>query len=159
MCFHTIQSKLALKIEKRFNSKIKDKKEFAPNEHINGFTLPKIPIIANEHPEIIEHYNWGLIPHWAKDDQIKAMTLNPKLKLLKTNHLLEMLPHKDVSLLQMGFMSGSGWIPKEKIKSNMKLGLVMKISLLLQDFIPIGQIRLLAKFVILIPSSPQKQTH
>lgn len=80
MCFHTIQTKLALQIEKRFNAKIKDKHEFAPHEHINGFEFPKTPIITNEHPEIIEHYNWGLIPHWAKNDEIKAWTLNAKIE-------------------------------------------------------------------------------
>jgi putative SOS response-associated peptidase YedK len=80
MCFHTIQTKLALQIEKRFNAKIKDKHEFTPQEHINGFEFPKTPIITNEHPEIIEHYNWGLIPHWAKNDEIKAWTLNAKIE-------------------------------------------------------------------------------
>lgn len=44
MCFHTIQAKLALQIEKRFNAKIKDKQQFAPQEHINGFEFPKTPI-------------------------------------------------------------------------------------------------------------------
>lgn len=83
MCFHTIQTKLALQIEKRFKAKMKDKAEFAPHEHINGFAHPKTPIITDEHPELIEHYNWGLIPHWAKDDQIKKMTLNARIETLE----------------------------------------------------------------------------
>lgn len=82
MCFHTIQTKLALQIEKRFKAKIKDKQEFAPHDHINGFEFPKTPIITTEYPEIIEHYNWGLIPHWAKNDDIKAITLNAKIETL-----------------------------------------------------------------------------
>lgn len=83
MCFHTIQNKLAVQIEKRFNAKMKDKQEFAPHEHINGFTFPKTPIITDEHPKMIEHYNWGLIPHWAKNDEIKAMTLNAKIETIE----------------------------------------------------------------------------
>jgi putative SOS response-associated peptidase YedK len=82
MCFHTIQNKLSKQIEKRFNAKINDSSLFATHNHINGFTFPKTPIITNEHPDVIEHYNWGLIPDWAKDDQIKKMTLNAKIETL-----------------------------------------------------------------------------
>lgn len=80
MCYHTIQTKLALQIENRFNAQIENKQEFAPHEHVNGFEFPKTPIITNENPEIIAHYNWGLIPHWAKNDEIKAWTLNAKIE-------------------------------------------------------------------------------
>lgn len=83
MCFHTIQSKLAKQIEKRFNAKIRDTSLFAPHEHINGFTFPKTPIITNKNPEVIEHYNWGLIPNWAKNDEIKALTLNARIETIK----------------------------------------------------------------------------
>jgi hypothetical protein len=62
MCFHTIQNKLAVQIERRFKAKIRDKLEFATHEHINGFTFPKTPIITNKHPEVIEYFNWGLLP-------------------------------------------------------------------------------------------------
>jgi putative SOS response-associated peptidase YedK len=80
MCFHTIQNKLSKQIEKRFKATISDKSLFATSEHNNGFTFPKTPIITNKNPESIEHYNWGLIPSWAKDDQIKAMTLNARIE-------------------------------------------------------------------------------
>ena len=80
MCYHTIQSKLATQIERRFKAKIRDRSLFAPQNHINGFTYPKTPIITNENPDIIEHYNWGLIPHWAKSNDIRAMTLNAKIE-------------------------------------------------------------------------------
>ncbi|WP_432671740.1 SOS response-associated peptidase [Flavobacterium sp. SM2513] len=83
MCFHTIQSKLAKQIERRFNAKIREPHLFQPQTHINGFDFPKTPIITNENPDIIEHYNWGLIPTWAKEDKIKAMTLNAKIETLE----------------------------------------------------------------------------
>ncbi|AWG22600.1 DUF159 family protein [Flavobacterium faecale] len=82
MCFHTIQNKLSKQIEKRFKAKMRDESLFATQDSINGFTFPKTPIITNEHPDIIEHYNWGLIPDWSKDDQIKKMTLNAKIETL-----------------------------------------------------------------------------
>ena len=83
MCFHTIQSKLAKQVEKRFNAKIREPHLFKPQNHINGFDFPKTPIIVNNNPEIIKHYNWGLIPHWAKSEDIKAMTLNAKIETLE----------------------------------------------------------------------------
>lgn len=83
MCYHTIQSKLATQIEKRFKAKIRDINLFQPQSHINGFNFPKTPIITNENPEIIEHFNWGLIPHWAKNDEIKSMTLNARIETVE----------------------------------------------------------------------------
>ena len=82
MCFHTIQSKLAKQIEKRFNAHILEPRLFRAQNHINGFEFPKTPIIIDKNPSIIEHFNWGLIPSWAKDDQIKSMTLNAKIETL-----------------------------------------------------------------------------
>ena len=83
MCFHTIQNKLSKQIEKRFKAKISEETLFATQEHFNGFAFPKTPIITNNHPEIIEHYNWGLIPSWAKNDQIKSMTLNARIETVE----------------------------------------------------------------------------
>jgi putative SOS response-associated peptidase YedK len=80
MCFHTIQNKLAVQIERRFKAEMRDKNEFVSSADVNGFTFPKTPVITNEHPEIIECYNWGLIPHWANDDHIKSMTLNARVE-------------------------------------------------------------------------------
>ena len=88
MCFHTIQSKLANQIERRFNAKIRDTNLFEPHEHINGFTYPKIPIITNLKREIIDQYNWGLIPSWTKNDEIKAMTLNARNETIKGKRTL-----------------------------------------------------------------------
>ncbi len=83
MCYHTIQSKLATQIEKRFKAQIRDINLFKPQSQINGFNFPKTPIITNENPEIIEHFNWGLIPHWAKNDDIKSMTLNARIETVE----------------------------------------------------------------------------
>ena len=33
----------------------------------NGFTYPALPVVTMEHPDMIEFFRWGLIPHWAKD--------------------------------------------------------------------------------------------
>ena len=82
MCFHSKQTKLALEVETRFKAKIDKLSEFKPQAHINGFDYPKTPIITDEAPQIITHFNWGLIPAWAKDDDIKKFTLNAKIETL-----------------------------------------------------------------------------
>lgn len=82
MCYHIIQDKLASQIEKRFDAKIKDDPEFASHDHFNGFLFPKTPVITNDNPKIIQHFNWGLIPHWSKDKDIRALTLNAKIETL-----------------------------------------------------------------------------
>ncbi|MBN1767724.1 MAG: SOS response-associated peptidase [Prolixibacteraceae bacterium] len=82
MCFHSKQSKDATTVEKRFNAVVNDLLNFRPTEHFNGFEYPQTPVITAENPGLIEHYQWGLIPHWAKDDKIKQYTLNAKIETL-----------------------------------------------------------------------------
>ena len=76
MCFHSKQTILALSVQSRFDATIDNPVEFKPSAHINSFEYPKTPVIINEKPNIITHYNWGLIPSWAKDEEIKKYILN-----------------------------------------------------------------------------------
>ncbi len=62
MCFHSKQSKAATEVENRFKAKIEKIALFQPKENINGFDFALNPIITDERPETITHYNWGLIP-------------------------------------------------------------------------------------------------
>ena len=82
MCFHSKQTKLALEVENRFNAKIEKKELFQSQENINGFNFGRNPIITDEKPNIIQHYNWGLIPSWAKDPKIGAKMINARAETL-----------------------------------------------------------------------------
>ncbi|MEN8124913.1 MAG: SOS response-associated peptidase [Bacteroidota bacterium] len=82
MCFYTQQTKKAVEVENRFNAKIIDKALFSTSNVINGFSFPKTPIITNNDTSLIQHFQWGLIPFWAKDDTIKKYTLNAKIETL-----------------------------------------------------------------------------
>ena len=70
----------------------KSKKEFETNgikgEPIkgvyNGFSHPNINVVTQESPKEIKHFMWGLIPSWAKNDDIKKYTLNARHETLKT---------------------------------------------------------------------------
>ena len=50
----------------------------------NGFGYPNINVVTDENPKDLQHFMWGLIPSWAKDDNIKKYTLNARHETLKT---------------------------------------------------------------------------
>ena len=82
MCFHSKQSKDAQTLEKRFKAKLKNKDFVVNSERYNGFTFPKTPVITNVNKQEIQLFNWGLIPSWAKDDKLRANTLNARIETI-----------------------------------------------------------------------------
>tara|TARA_B100000029_G_scaffold479743_1_gene527080 strand:+ start:467 stop:1111 length:645 start_codon:yes stop_codon:yes gene_type:complete len=82
MCFHIKIENSIKEIEKRFNAEYSVEEEFNSQKHINGFSLPQIPVITNEKPTQIQLLYWGLIPHWIKNhdnaQQIRSKTLNAR---------------------------------------------------------------------------------
>lgn len=123
MCFHTIQSKLAKQVEKRFKAKIREPHLFKPLSHINGFDFPKTPVITNENPEIIEHYNWGLIPHWAENEDIKAMTLNAKIETLEQKPSFREVVNNRCLIIANGFYEWQWQDSKGKNKTKYEIGI------------------------------------
>ena len=73
-------NQISIRSTKQVNATFDNPVEFKPSAHINGFEYPKTPVIIDEKPNIIAHYNWGLIPAWAKDEEIKKYTLNVKIE-------------------------------------------------------------------------------
>ncbi len=80
MYFHIIQSKLSKQIKRHFKVKFRTQNGFQPSLRLNGFDFPKVPVITAEKPEIIENFNWGLVPEWSKSKDIRSMILNAKRK-------------------------------------------------------------------------------
>ena len=83
MCFFSRQTKKAVELENRFNAKVLSPESFKPRARFNGFEYPKTPVILHKDLAIIQPLQWGLIPHWAKDDSIKKYTLNARIETLK----------------------------------------------------------------------------
>lgn len=123
MCFHTVQSKLAKQVEKRFNARIKDANLFKPQTHINGFDFPKTPVIIDENPTEILHYNWGLIPSWAKDDTIKKMTLNARIETLDEKPSFRNSVNKRCLVIANGFYEWQWHDTKGKNKTKYEIGI------------------------------------
>lgn len=44
-----------------------NKAAFSPTYHTNGFAHNQLPVITHEAPHVIQAFEWGLIPFWAKD--------------------------------------------------------------------------------------------
>jgi len=82
MCFFFKQSKDAVTVENRFNAKIVNRESFKAKERIIGFEFLKSELIVDKEPNLILRYNWGLIPHWAKDESIRKYTLNARIETL-----------------------------------------------------------------------------
>ena len=112
MCFHSKQSKDAITVEKRFNAVVKDMVNFNASEHYNGFEHPKTPVISSEIPNEIVHYEWGLIPAWAKKDSIKQHTLNAKIETLTEKPSFRNSVNKRCLVIADGFYEWQ-WLDKK----------------------------------------------
>lgn len=96
MCFHTAQNILAIELETRFEATLDNPLDFHSQNNINGFEFPKTPVIIHQAPQIITHYNWGLIPAWAKDEEIQKYTLNAKIETVTEKASFKTQSTKDV---------------------------------------------------------------
>jgi putative SOS response-associated peptidase YedK len=123
MCFHTIQNKLAVQIERRFMAEMRDKNEFVSRQEVNGFTFPKTPVITNEYPEIIEFYNWGLIPNGAKDDHIKSLTLNARVETVYEKPSFRDVVSQRCLVIANGFYEWQWLDSKGRNKVKYKIGI------------------------------------
>jgi putative SOS response-associated peptidase YedK len=81
MCFYYQLSAKAQDIENRYQRDFSKATVFEVKDRFNAFENPKMPVII-KNESVIQFYNWGLIPHWAKDDRIKMHTLNARIESL-----------------------------------------------------------------------------
>ena len=124
MCFHSKQTKTAQEVENRFKASIEKKELFKSSNDVNGFNFAKNPIITDEKPNIIQHYNWGLIPSWAKDEDIKKMTLNARIETIEEKPSFRNSINKRCLVIANGFYEWQ-WLDskgKNKIKYEIGIG-------------------------------------
>jgi len=96
---------------------------FQPSNHLNGFAFPKMPVITSENPVIIEQYNWGLIPDWSKNQDIRALTLNAKIETLSEKPSFKNVTHQRCMVLASGFYEWQWLDSKGKNKVKYQLGI------------------------------------
>lgn len=81
MCFHSQQQKSPQEIAKRFNFDIDNVPQNVTGV-FNGFDFPKTPVISNDAMDKVQLFDWGLIPSWSTDNDIRKFTLNAKIETL-----------------------------------------------------------------------------
>jgi putative SOS response-associated peptidase YedK len=83
MCFYSKLSKKAVELEKRFKANMSNPELFTGNDPINGFSFPLNPVVTKDDPSEIQLFNWGLIPSWSKDKEIRKNTLNARIETIQ----------------------------------------------------------------------------
>lgn len=82
MCYNTKQTRTASALEARFKAKLKDSTKQIRSDRFIGFSFPETPVIASDKPSDISLFQWGLVPAWSKDIDIRKFTLNAKIETL-----------------------------------------------------------------------------
>jgi putative SOS response-associated peptidase YedK len=103
MCFHSKLTQKASSIEQRFNAKMIQSDRYQSMTDINGFAHPSTPIITNSDASIIQFYEWGLIPAWAKDTSIQNSTLNARIESLNEKPSFKQILHQRCLIISDGF--------------------------------------------------------
>ena len=86
MCFTVNVNVVKEEMEKRFGAVLNDPDSYRPSYYYHAFELPKMPIISQANPDLIEMFHWGLIPSWTgskeKADQIRFRTFNARAETI-----------------------------------------------------------------------------
>lgn len=82
MCFFSRLTLTVAQLKERYHAEPDFDDEYQPNEVFNAFTFPKTPVITSKEPQKIQLFNWGLIPYWAKDEDIRKNTLNARFETI-----------------------------------------------------------------------------
>ncbi|MCC6816145.1 MAG: SOS response-associated peptidase [Saprospiraceae bacterium] len=116
MCFHSLLSMTDQQLAKHFRVTLENMSELAPMFHVNAFTFPKTPVITNSKKNVLQKFNWGLIPEWAKDDEIKKFTLNAKVETIEEKPAFRGSIKRRCLIPANGFFEWQWLDPKGKIK-------------------------------------------
>lgn len=116
MCFRTKLNSRIREIEKTFNAPFIDPESYTPQEEINAFDFSPTPVIRDANPGEIDLFHWGLIPHWAKDDKIRKMTLNAKIETAEEKPAFRDAVSNRCLIIADGFYEWQWLDPKGKSK-------------------------------------------
>src|SRR5690625_709245 len=126
MCYYIEQNTSAKKISKTFQAKFEDPGLFHPKDQISAFDFHLLPILKGENSQVFQLGFWGLIPHWAKDTEIRNNTLNARLETIT-----EVAPFRGVTeqrciLPVTGYYEWKWLDSKGKRKEKYRIGVVEK---------------------------------
>jgi putative SOS response-associated peptidase YedK len=82
MCYTIKQTANERLLEGRFRARVKYPQQLEQIEKSSGFAFPLVPVVTNKEMDSIHLYHWGLIPHWAKDKELRKNTLNARIETI-----------------------------------------------------------------------------
>lgn len=116
MCYRTKLNSRIYKIEKTFDAAFEEPEKYDPQQEINGFDFSATPVITDVANSEILFFNWGLIPFWAKNDQIKKSTLNAKIETVSEKPAFRDVTGNRCLILADGYYEWQWKDPKGKQK-------------------------------------------
>ncbi len=122
MCFFAQLSKSPAQLESRFDAVFPESKDYQSGMY-NGFAYPKTPIITAEDPKNICLAHWGLIPHWAKEADIRKYTLNARVETVKQKPSFRDSVKRPCLILADSFFEWQWLDEKGKKKQKYQIGL------------------------------------
>ncbi len=81
MCYFVSSKLTNSDIKKVFNAEYQGP-DYKGSTFINGFAFPQLPVITDEKPHIAVLGDWGLVPPWSRDENIRKMTLNARAETI-----------------------------------------------------------------------------
>lgn len=108
MCFTININTSRDAIEKRFNVNTSLLHDYEYRYFYRAFDNPFIPVITQEKPDEVQLFQWGLIPHWAKDvetaEMIRRGTYNARSETIhKKASFRESFKRKRCWVISRGF--------------------------------------------------------
>ncbi|MGJ8745306.1 SOS response-associated peptidase [Polaribacter sp.] len=90
MCFHISLTKSLKELEKKSKMIFNNPLQYEPYYHFNGWETKNLAIVKQDHPTLIEHATWGVLPTnyditKRKEFLIKTNTLNATKERLFTS--------------------------------------------------------------------------
>ena len=116
MCRH---NQLKVEIEEltsRFDAEVDNPDQLIFGD-VNAHAYLATPIILDKNPKLIDTtHQWGLIPHWAKDNTIRKNTVNAVLETLEQKPSFRDVVNRRCLIVSTGFYEWRWMDEKGKVK-------------------------------------------
>ncbi len=116
MCYTIKQTANERLLEGRFRARVKYPPQLEQIEKSSGFAFPLVPVVTNKEMDSIYLYHWGLIPHWAKDKELRKNTLNARIETIEEKPSFRSYVKNRCLVLIDGFYEYQWQDPKGKVK-------------------------------------------
>jgi len=123
MCYSVQQKATVKELTEKFNAQFEMPSLYQPKDIINGFDYPLLPVLKSNSQEAFQFLNWGLIPYWAKNEDIRKNTLNAKLETIEEVASFKTITEQRCILPVTGFYEWKWLDSKGKRKEKYGIGI------------------------------------